>query len=184
MPSEEVAGDAWALSTDGDRVGVMVADGLGHGPQAREAALPAIALMQDAALRSPKAILEAAHGALRATRGAAVAVAELDLARNRLSFAGIGNIAAHYFSEGRRRQIMSHNGIVGNNMRRVQEFSFDWTADAMLILHSDGLLTQWDIAPYEGLEHRHPALIAAILIRDFSRKRDDVTVVVLQRSPH
>ncbi|HTH43441.1 MAG TPA: ATP-binding protein [Oxalicibacterium sp.] len=183
LPSEEVSGDAWACRCDDTQISVIVADGLGHGPDARAAALPAIGLLQDGTPpRSPQMLIHAAHRALRATRGAAVAAAELDLERNLLRYAGVGNIAAHLFADERWRQIMSHNGIVGHNMRNVQEFSFDWTVGAMLILHSDGLQTQWDLAAYPGLEHRHPVLIAAILFRDFSRKRDDVTIIVLQRT--
>jgi len=111
-----------------------------------------------------------------------VAIAVLDLLQRQLKFVGIGNIAAHFFANGERRQIMSHNGIVGNNMRNVQEFSLEWEPGAMLVMHSDGLLSHWDITQYPGLEHRHPALIAAILYRDFSRKRDDISVVVLKQS--
>ena len=38
--------------------------------------------------------------------------------------------------------------------------------------------------PYPGLAQRPPALIAGVLYRDFSRRRDDVTVVVArERTP-
>jgi hypothetical protein len=45
-------------------------------------------------------------------------------------------------------------------------------------MFSDGLTTRWDLTAYPGLAHRSPALIAGVLYRDFSRRRDDVTVVV------
>jgi hypothetical protein len=45
-------------------------------------------------------------------------------------------------------------------------------------MHSDGLSSHWSLDPYPGLRLRHPALIAAVLYRDFSRHRDDVTVLV------
>jgi hypothetical protein len=45
-------------------------------------------------------------------------------------------------------------------------------------MYSDGLGTQWDLGAYPGLRGRHPSIIAAVLYRDFSRRRDDVTVVV------
>jgi hypothetical protein len=77
-----------------------------------------------------------------------------------------------------RRQMMSHNGIVGHNMRHAQEVDTPWLARAMLILHSDGLATRWDIDQYPGLPLRHPSLIAGVLYRDSTRGRDDVTVLV------
>jgi len=51
----------------------------------------------------------------------------------------------------------------------------------MLILNTDGLTTHWDVDPYPGLLMRHPSVIASVLHRDFSRDRDDATVVVARR---
>jgi len=48
----------------------------------------------------------------------------------------------------------------------------------MLVLHSDGLVSHWSLDAYPGLAARDPSLIAGILYRDFTRGRDDVTVVV------
>ena len=48
-------------------------------------------------------------------------------------------------------------------------------------MHSDGLQTSWDLDRYPGIHRRDPALIAALLYRDFERGRDDVTVVVVAR---
>jgi hypothetical protein len=46
-------------------------------------------------------------------------------------------------------------------------------------MHSDGLQSRWRMADYPGLLHRHPAVIAAVLHRDFNRNRDDATVMVV-----
>jgi hypothetical protein len=72
----------------------------------------------------------------------------------------------------------SHNGTVGHQMARVQEFTYPWNADSHLIMHSDGLGSRWDLERYPGIWSKHPSLIATILHRDFSRGRDDVTVLV------
>jgi len=58
--------------------------------------------------------------------------------------------------------------------------AFPWPAGALLIMHSDGLGTHWDLATYPGLAARHPGLIAAVLYRDYDRGRDDVSVVVIR----
>ena len=50
-------------------------------------------------------------------------------------------------------------------------------ADA-LSCEIDGLVSHWSIDAYPGLRARHPAIVAAVLYRDFNRGRDDVTVVV------
>jgi len=77
-------------------------------------------------------------------------------------------------------QLTSRNGIVGHTMRDSQEFEVAWTRDALLILHSDGIGTRWDLAAYPGLHLQPAVMIAAVLYRDFSRRRDDATVVVVK----
>jgi hypothetical protein len=49
---------------------------------------------------------------------------------------------------------------------------------SILVMFSDGLMSNWDPAAYPALWSYDPAIIAAVLYRDFSRRRDDVTVVV------
>ena len=44
-------------------------------------------------------------------------------------------------------------------------------------MSSDGLNPEWSLEPYAGLALRHPGLVAGVLYRDHSPRRDDVTVV-------
>jgi len=95
-------------------------------------------------------------------------------------FAGVGNIVCRVEASTAHRHLVSHNGTVGHTMRKLQEFAFPWPRDSLLVLHSDGLGTHWDLGTYPGLSSRHPALIAAVLYRDYDRGRDDVSVVVIR----
>ncbi len=175
---EEVSGDAWATDVNPQRGLLLVADGLGHGPAAASASSEAVRMFQTHHQRSPQAIIEAAHGALKSTRGAALAIAEINFEQQSIRFAGIGNIAASIFSFTEHRHLMSHNGTVGHELRKIQEFTYDWHPDGLLIMHSDGLSAQWRLDRYPGLSQKHPSLIAGVLYRDFKRERDDVTVLV------
>ncbi|WP_017315248.1 ATP-binding SpoIIE family protein phosphatase [Mastigocladopsis repens] len=179
---EEVCGDAWACKISQERSLLLVADGLGHGPLAAQAATEAVRVFHENSHRSPQEIIEAAHGALRSTRGAAVAIAEVNFEHQSVRFAGVGNIAATVlWSEGSYR-LVSYNGIVGHEVRKIQEFTHQWHPGALLLLHSDGLGTQWRLERYPGLIHKHPSLIAGVLYRDFYRSRDDVTVLVVREN--
>ncbi len=62
------------------------------------------------------------------------------------------------------------------------EFTYPWDSCSLLLMHSDGLQTQWSFDSYPGLLERHPSLIAGVLYRDYARGRDDVTVVVAQEA--
>ncbi len=181
MPGEDICGDAWILEQGPAGATLMLADGLGHGPAAAEAALAAAAVVADRECPPPAALLQQMHQALRGTRGAAVAVAQINGQQGIVKFAGVGNIAACLLRDGRRRHLVSHNGIVGSNLRKVAEFAEPWEPGCLLIAHSDGINTRWDLDVYPGLALCHPGLIAAVLYRDFRRERDDVSVVVLRQ---
>jgi hypothetical protein len=84
------------------------------------------------------------------------------------------------FAGGSSRSLVSHNGTLGMTVPKIQEFRADWASDAMLVLHSDGLHSKWDLSSYAGLVSRHPAVIGGALLRDFRRERDDASVVVVK----
>jgi anti-sigma regulatory factor (Ser/Thr protein kinase) len=178
---EHRSGDGWAARIAEHRGSVIVADGLGHGVLAAEASDAAIAVFDKAPLREPASVLEDVHLALRATRGAAVAVAAVEFERNIAIVAGIGNIAGAIVAGDARRNIVSHNGTAGHIARRFQEFTYPMLPGATLVMHSDGLIAHWNHEQYPGLWTQDPSLIAGVLYRDFTRRRDDVTVVVGRR---
>jgi anti-sigma regulatory factor (Ser/Thr protein kinase) len=177
---ETVSGDAWGLESARGRHTFLVADGLGHGTEAARASHAALRVLMNRMEDDPSQLIEACHRALAPTRGAAVAIGRIGLAEEKGSFAGVGNIACRVEHAGSRRQLVSHNGTLGHNMRRVQQFEFGLPRGALLIFHSDGLATHWNLAEYPGLATRHPGLIAGVLYRDHERGRDDVTVLVVR----
>ncbi|HEX3639212.1 MAG TPA: anti-sigma regulatory factor [Paraburkholderia sp.] len=184
LQGETLCGDAWTCGYMEGEFTVMVADGLGHGALANTAAVAATATFARLGPSSVEEIVAASHEALRPTRGAALGVARIPAqavangAPGVARFCGVGNIAASVWTPYGHRHLVSHAGIVGHQLRKVQEFQVDWPQDGLLILHSDGLATRWDLSRYPGLTLRHPTLVAATLYRDFTRGRDDVTVFV------
>lgn len=178
-PGETVCGDAWSMARSDEQMSLMVADGLGHGPLAAEAAEAITALFDQNPFNSPRQHIEAAHAAISGTRGAALSVARIDFQAGKLVYAGVGNIAGSLLTDGASRGLFSHNGIVGHQLRKVQEFEYPWSDQSMLIMHSDGLQTRWSLAKYPGLARRRPAVVAGVLYRDFKRGKDDSTVVAV-----
>jgi serine/threonine protein phosphatase PrpC len=179
---ETVCGDAWGVVENGSVASLLVADGLGHGPEASEAAQAAVSEFAAASADSPSRILELVHQRLKPTRGAAVALARLDRNDNSLLFSGIGNIVGRLLSGVDDRTMMSQHGTAGVQIRSLRDMRYDWPDHALLVMHSDGLVTRWNLADAPGLLRRHPTVVAAWLLRDHRRGADDVTVVVLKRS--
>jgi anti-sigma regulatory factor (Ser/Thr protein kinase) len=179
---EHVSGDGWALHAERGRYALVIVDGLGHGPDAARAASVALTAVRRRLERGSSEQIEAIHDALRVTRGAAAAVAVMEPVVETLAFCGVGNISGVIRHQGTSRHCVSHNGTLGHQLRKVQEFNLPFPHGALLIAHSDGVATHWNLADYPGLETRHPGLIAGVLYRDHFRERDDATVVVIRNN--
>jgi len=175
---EEVCGDGWGVRNMADASVLMVVDGLGHGILAAEAAREAERILANAKTNSLGDILHDTHAALRKTRGAAFALAKIELEKGLVSFLGVGNISASIVMPGSSRGMASYNGTVGQQMERVQGFKFPWNPGSLLVMHSDGISARWNLDRYPGIWNKPPSMIAALLHRDFSRGRDDATVLV------
>lgn len=181
-PGERLCGDGW-YQMQGERgPSFLVVDGLGHGPPAHDAARCAIEVCRHNPGAPPTQLMAALHTALRSTRGAAVAVAEIDENARQVRFVGVGNISCSVTSNEGSKSIASMSGIVGHEMRRINEFLTPFENGSTLIAHSDGVNTRWRLDQYPGIRPRHPALAAALLFRDHVRGRDDATVLVVRRS--
>lgn len=174
---ETVSGDAWgAVSTrNGDTV--LLADGLGHGPGAAEASELAVATLRPG--EPVEETLERVHEALRPTRGAAVSVAQVDRQAGLVHFAGVGNVSAAICERTSTRSLASMSGTAGRQVRTLRSFQYELPESGFLIMHSDGCRSGWSIYTDPQLRRRSPLMIAATLVRDWERGRDDASVVVL-----
>jgi anti-sigma regulatory factor (Ser/Thr protein kinase) len=179
-PGERICGDGWAAHQTSERTVILLVDGLGHGRLAAEAAEEAVHVFHQHVQRQPGEILAYLHDALKKTRGAVAAVAEIRPAEHLLTYAAVGNIAASLLSNQTSKSLVSHSGTLGLASPRIQEFRADWPDDGILVMHSDGLTSRWDLSSYSGLLARHPAVIGGALFRDFRRQRDDSSVVVVK----
>jgi anti-sigma regulatory factor (Ser/Thr protein kinase) len=175
MPGQAVCGDSWTVASGGETL--FVADGLGHGPEAAEASVQAVRLFHRFNGHQVPTLLDYVHGGLRATRGAAIAIARHDKAERKIVYSGVGNIAGVLAVDGGLRRMVSMPGTAGHNARKIQAFDYPF-ANGLVIMHSDGLQSSWTLERYTNLATLHPALIAAVLYRDLTRRRDDATVLV------
>ena len=178
---EVECGDDWSTVIDEHgRAVLAVADGLGHGAAAAEASRRAVAVAAEHAADPLGTVVSTVHGALRPTRGAALAIAELSADQSGVKYIGVGNIAASLVTPTTSKSLVSHNGIAGHELRKIQEFQYDWPPAALLVMHSDGVSAKWELSRYPGLHRCDPSVVAGVIYRDFSRGRDDALVVVVR----
>lgn len=179
LNNDPACGDGWHIALDGAQLSALVVDGIGHGEDAERAALAGTDIFAQAPYADPTASILEMHQAMMGTRGGAAAIALYDANTGNVRFAGIGNIGACLLNADKSRGMASHPGIVGSQYRKAVAFDYPADAQQLLIMYSDGLQSRWNLRDYPGLIHRHPAIIAALLHRDFCRGRDDVTVMVI-----
>jgi serine phosphatase RsbU (regulator of sigma subunit) len=176
-PGESVNGDAWFVDWHADVCRITVVDGLGHGPQAAEAAQAARRALESEPGLAPAEALRACHAALGGTRGAAIAIVTIDPRAHRLRFSGVGNVDGYLIQQVDVQRLVSYRGIVGAVLPDPRTFEFKLGDAWLVVLHTDGLrrlgtevLLALHAAPQQCAEH---------LLATAARETDDATVVVV-----
>nr|MDT0661271.1 SpoIIE family protein phosphatase [Micromonospora sp. DSM 115978] len=177
LTGESVSGDGFASRIRDGRHQVLVCDGLGHGALAAAATAAALNAFRTAPAVPPAQLVEHLHRSIRHTRGAAIAVAELDREAAVVRYAGLGNIGGMVLDGESRRGMVSLPGIAGHQRRSVREYQYPLGPGATVLMHSDGVTDRWRLVEYPGLLGRAPVLLAATVLRDAGVRRDDACVV-------
>ncbi len=178
---ETACGDNWEIQQKGNALKLCIADGLGHGENAAEAAKAALVSFKETLRSEPSQALRTMHSAIKKTRGAVVTIAHLDMAKNKMVYCGVGNIAGKICGV-RNRSFLSYNGIIGHSIpNTMNDHHYDWEDNDLMVLHTDGLNSRWDIQKYPSILKHDSIILAAALYKDHNRGTDDVTVVIIRK---
>lgn len=180
-PGELACGDDWSVGACERGARFLVVDGLGHGASAAQAARAAVDQFDTTSGLPLPDVVQALHGALLPTRGAAASIAEIAPDASEALFVGVGNVVGLLAWPGGGRHMVGQNGTLGAALGTLRVAPYPWTGQTVLVMHSDGLKSQTSLDPYPGLLAHHPALIAGVLYRDFARGTDDATVLVARQ---
>jgi serine/threonine protein phosphatase PrpC len=172
---ETVCGDAYAV-VRGVRTLIALADGLGHGPAAAEAAESFCRFVADRPGSGLRQLLEQASEEIAKTRGAVAALLRIDRSRGEIEFAGIGNIEVQAVSREPIRPI-SAAGIVGRRIRKLQVFRYRIHRGDLLIAYTDGISSRFSLGDYAELEEQ---ALADKVLADHGKLHDDATCVVIR----
>jgi anti-sigma regulatory factor (Ser/Thr protein kinase) len=178
LKGEFVSGDKWTVCELNGALYCLVVDGLGHGFEACEASKLAVKRFTENLSLPPGAMLKVLHNSLRGTRGAVAGVAFINLEEQTLVYAGLGNIVGVLCEGTDRKHLVSLNGTLGYESRKIMEFKLHWSSQSTLIMHSDGLPTRAS----DELDHINttsPSLIAASLFFHQTKSTDDATILVV-----
>src|ERR1041384_486497 len=127
-PDEIYNGDAYLVRRRGRQLLCAVVDGLGHGRGAHEASRVALEVLNDWRGEPLDELLQAAHEALRATRGAVLGAVVVDRGAEAFHYAGVGNIEVRVFDAPEHARPISTNGTLGARFERARVWSYKWAA--------------------------------------------------------
>jgi serine phosphatase RsbU (regulator of sigma subunit) len=178
---ETAIGDAYCVLPFPGQVLLAVADGLGHGEEAERAAKMAMAYVQAHPHQPLNILLEGCHRVLRGTRGVVMALVLVDMAKGPAVHAGIGNIETRVVGADKVRRPITHNGILGYQLRKVHVESFPFAAGDLILMHSDGVSERLEVSPASRLTD--PQLLASQLAHAHGKHNDDQTLLIARIQP-
>lgn len=172
-PNETTCGDCGVVLTGSDHTLVVVADGVGHGPDARLAALRATEVAAANVELPLDRLMEHIDRALVSTRGAAVSMIRIGHTTPQMDFVGIGNVECRARSA-KPIQPLTTPGIVGRGLRRVRTWSFPVSPGDVIVLYTDGISSRVELD-----QTTDPALVVNGVLA-YARGTDDALALAIR----
>jgi anti-sigma regulatory factor (Ser/Thr protein kinase) len=178
-PNEVVCGDGFVLKkTDDERI-LFLADGLGHGKQAKAAVDAAGEYFLGSNETEPAELLRQMHRKVRKTRGLVATIAVWNKIKNHWIICGVGNILTRMYTGINYKNYMPYNGAVGLNIPHTMNSTVvEAEKNQHLIMCSDGIQTRWDLNKYPAILKYDSTVLAAAIYKDFTRGNDDASVLI------
>ena len=176
-------GDAFLFRTEGEESLAGVMDGVGHGRHAERAALAAREYVGRHAGRPLQEIFRGVGRACRGTRGVVMALARVRWGAGTMSFASVGNIEARLHTGRESGRFVVRRGILGVRAPHPVVTRHPWTAQELLVLHSDGLSARWHWDEHldlwgrssSAIERRRAEKVLAKQLKELERSNDELT---------
>jgi anti-sigma regulatory factor (Ser/Thr protein kinase) len=178
-PLERVSGDHATFARLPDALVIAVADGLGHGPLAREASDAVVRSVAKAPHRELRAIVEECHDAVKGTRGAVMSIARIEEATGDLSGATVGNVTLYVCGPAVSARLGASSSVLGARgpKRPVRVEHAAVSARDVVIAYTDGITARASLEGELDLMREHPIVVAERMIERFAREDDDVLVL-------
>lgn len=144
MAGETLSGDLYMVKPLGDRVLIAVADGLGHGAAAAEAARLALETVEKCALQPLTQVLENCNQKLEQTRGVVLTMAVFNGLDNSMEWLGVGNVRGvlvHSVPDGKAvmESLLLSSGIIGGKLPPGRTAVLRIATGDTLVLATDGI---------------------------------------------
>lgn len=180
-PRELVSGDGYCVKKTKNGAQIFFADGLGHGPQAKESVDVAVSVFMNSVEEDPVELIREVHVAVRRTRGLVASIVSWDRKSKEWKICGVGNILTRLYTGILYKNHMSYNGTIGLNIPTSMKASIvEAERNQHLIMCSDGLKSKWDITRYPAILKYDPMMLAGAIYKDFARRNDDASILIVK----
>jgi hypothetical protein len=179
LPGEIESGDLHLVSHFAEGVLIAAMDGLGHGPEAADAARIAATMLRQEPYDSVTSLMQRCHAALRKTRGVVLSLASIDAEANLMTWLGVGNVDGTLYRAGRseRQSIPHRSGVVGYEMPPLRATVLPIARGDTLIFTTDGISSDFSVE----LRLDGPAQqIADDILGRHAKASDDALVLVVR----
>jgi anti-sigma regulatory factor (Ser/Thr protein kinase) len=178
---ERVSGDITVFRETDTQLFVAVVDALGHGPSAHAIATQAARFLEDSWSSDLGRTMRELHEALRGTDGAAAGLCLVDIGRRSVRYVGVGNTVARTLT-GAGKSLYSPPGTLGHQIRTPREQTMTLATDDVLVLYTDGVKEQFEVAHYRQLLSQDARTIARTIVTRHGKDHDDATCAVVRYS--
>jgi negative regulator of sigma-B (phosphoserine phosphatase) len=180
LAGQVTSGDRHLVKPFPDGVLVAVVDGLGHGPDAADAAAVAIRTIESHAGRPLVALVERCHHELRGTRGVVMSVACYSARESTMTWLGVGNVEGlllrpHDKTHESRQSLLLRRGVLGTQVPALGTTVMHVTRGDILILATDGIRSDFERAV---IVTDPPQQIADRILANCGKATDDALVLV------
>jgi hypothetical protein len=143
-PGEDTSGDVAVAVGVPNGLLLAAIDGLGHGVEAAHAARAAAGAVLEQPTDDLVRLVENCHRALRNTRGVAIALAFVSMARNTLSWLGVGNVEGRVLSgkplaRAPKGALALGPGVLGHEFPNVRITTLEVRSGDVIVLATDGI---------------------------------------------
>jgi hypothetical protein len=179
MPGEARSGDRQIVHPVVGGTLLAVADGLGHGAEAADAAARCAAVLIHGDSGHVIPLMRACHETLVGSRGVALSLAVLDVSARSLTWLSVGNVRGILVRADRRvtparEELLSRGGIVGLHLPPLRASTLSVEAGDMFVMATDGVSVEFisSVDTQSG-----PAALARTLLERHGGDADDALVL-------
>ena len=177
---ERRSGDHAGFVRHKDSLLLALADGLGHGEGAREAAHLAMKVVRESRETPLDETLAACHEVLRGGRGAVLGLSSIDERAESADLAAAGNVSTFIVGPRNLERFAGASAALGlpGRLPRIRVTRATLRSWDTLVQFTDGLSSRATLDGDGALMREHPVVVAAHLFQTFGTDQDDALVQV------